>query len=239
MDGQATNLVPFEHAMDSLADGRATGHTPSEVYVESAWPVIDHEGRRADLVWPDYGGEQIKHLIANHRIGVEWRDRVLAATDWVLLVRLHTVQSSADIFSRPLTELGKTEAHPELSRPSDQARLIELLQMLLHVSAVSREAVVVSPTLTILLTCWDEVEARDLPSAVFRATLPMFCDFVESVWYQPMIVGLSALEKPLSEDRSDPDYATRGPETFGYVVRPEGSDDRDITWPISRLLAAA
>ena len=48
---------------------------------------------------------------------------------------------------------------------------------------------------------------------------------------------IQGLERPLSEKQSDVDYATRGPETFGYVVRPDGFADHDITWPIARLLA--
>lgn len=239
MDGQATNLEPFEQAMERLADGCATGHTPENVYEESVWPVVDEQGQQAQLIWPDYGGEQIKKLIADHRIAAPWCDRVNAATDWILLVRLHILKGEADIFSRPLADLGKTAAAPLLQRPSDQARLIELLQMLLHISPASRDKPINLPSLTILLSCWDEVESKTEPHAALRASLPMFCDFVESVWAQPVIMGLSALERPLAEDKSDQDYAIRGPETFGYVVRPDGRCDADITWPITRLLAVA
>ena len=239
MNGQATNLGPFEDAMDNLADGRATGHTPSEVYNESVWPVIDGVGATADLVWPDYGGEQIKTLIADHRIATAWRERIIDATDWLLLVRLHTLQRDADIFSRPLAELGKPVVESLNLRLSDQARLIELLQMLLHVTAIDRNVSLRRPTLTVLLSCWDEVEAGSLPPAALRTELPLLCDFIESVWDAPMALGLSALEKPLGREESDQDYATRGPEAFGYVVRPDGHLDRDITWPITRLLTSA
>ncbi|MBN9088864.1 MAG: hypothetical protein J0J01_18310 [Reyranella sp.] len=236
MFGQATNLGPFEQAMDCLADGRATGHTPSKTYDESVWPVVDARGNRAELIWPDYGGEQIKNLIADHRIAVAWRDRVLLATDWILLVRLHILKHDADIFSRPLAELGKTSTPPAERKPSDQARLVELLQMLLHVAPVSRDMPIGVPSLTILLSCWDEVEAKTSPREALRSSLPLFSDFVESVWERPTVVGLSALERPLSEEQSDIDYATRGPETFGYIVQPEGSENHDITWPITRLI---
>lgn len=238
MLGQATNLGPFERAMESLADGCATGHTPSESYEESVWPVVDRHGNLAQLVWPDYGGEQIKNLIADHRIAAAWRDRVLNATDWILLVRLHTLKGDADIFSRPLSSLGKSNADQVERKPSDQARLIELLQILLYICPESRDNLIATPRLTILLSCWDEVETKSAPKDVLRASLPMFCDFVESVWSDPTVMGLSALERPLSEDQVDHDYANRGPECFGYIVRPDGEDDPDITWPISRLIAA-
>ena len=239
MLGQATNLGPFEQAMESLADGCATGHTPSESYVESVWPVVDEHGNQAQLIWPDYGGEQIKNLIADHRVATAWRDRVLTATDWILLVRLHTLKNDADIFSRPLSNLGKSNPDQVEHKPSDQARLIELLQMLLYICPESRDSLIEKPRLTILLSCWDEIEAKSAPKDVLRASLPMFCDFVDSVWSDPTVMGLSALERPLIENCVDQDYANRGPESFGYIVRPGGENDHDITWPISRLVAAA
>lgn len=238
MRGQATNLGPFEQAMESLADGCATGHTPSDTYVESIWPVVDSDGHEAELVWPDYGGEQVKTLIADHRIAAAWRDRVTRATDWILLVRLHTLNGEADIFSRPLSELGKSRVNATSYKPSDQARLIELLQMLLHIAPVSRDQLLDQPTLTILLSCWDEVERRPSPTDVLHEALPMFSAFVHSIWDSPTIMGLSSLERPLSEDLSDIDYAIKGPEAFGYVVRPDGTSDTDITWPVTRLLAS-
>lgn len=238
MLGQASNLELFEQAMTSLADGCATGHTPSEIYEESVWPVVDEQGAQAQLIWPDYGGEQIKKVIADHRIDRAWLERVLTATDWILLVRLHTLNGDADVFSRPLSALGKPAGHEVEHRPSDQARLIELLQMLLHFCPASRDNLIGTPTLTILLSCWDEVAAQHAPKEALRTSLPMLSDFVESTWVSPTIMGLSALERPLSEQQADPDYAVRGPESFGYIVHPDGKVDPDITWPIARLMAA-
>ena len=239
MHGQATNLSPFEDAMDNLADGRAVGHTPSETYVESVWPVVDDVGNRAELIWPDYGGEQVRRMIADHRLAANWRERVLAATDWILLLRLNVLTADADVFSRPLAALGRASDGDVERKPSDQARLIELLQMLLHVFPATRDEPLRAPGLTILLSCWDEVEADVSPKEALRAGLPMLCDFVESAWEDPVVMGLSALEQPLSETRPDATFATRGPESFGYVVRPDGTSDPDITWPITRLVAAA
>lgn len=50
-------------------------------------------------------------------------------------------------------------------------------------------------------------------------------------------MGLSALEKALSKTESNEEYATRGPEEFGYVILPDGKKDKDITLPIQRLMA--
>ena len=68
MDGAATNLEPFEAVMASLDEGLSAGHTATTTYHESRWPIIDDEGRKADLIWPDYGGEQIKNIIDERRL---------------------------------------------------------------------------------------------------------------------------------------------------------------------------
>lgn len=238
MVGQATNLEPFEQTMEQLSEGLASGHTAATSYVESIWPVGTPEGQRAELVWPDYGGEQIRALVADHRVPSEWRSRVLAATDWVLLIRLHIMRNDEDLFSRPLAKLGGPKVEVTEYTPSDQARLVELLQMLLHIGGHSRDQSLSTPSLTVLLSCWDEVSAEGAPLEVFRSRLPMFASYVESVWRSPHVIGLSALERSLSEKTADKDFAIRGPEAFGYVVLPDGTKENDISWPIQRLLTS-
>jgi hypothetical protein len=239
MNGAATNLQPFEDAMNSLAEGRATGHTSATTYVESVWPIADQSARTAEMVWPDYGGEQLRALTADRKIPMQWRDRVVSTTNWVLLIRLHTMHTSDDVFSRPLAELGGAEVGGVHHEPSDQARLVELLQMLLHIAGLGRETPLVSPTLTVLLSCWDEIGLQSKPLDVMRAQLPMLTSFIEATWRNPVIMGLSALEKSLSQTDVDKEYAIRGPERFGFVVLPDGSRSNDITLPIQHLLALA
>jgi len=236
MQGLATNLEAFEQTMEQLSEGLASGHTAATSYVESIWPVGTPNGERADLIWPDYGGEQIRALVAEHRIPSEWRSRVLAGTDWILLIRLHIMRNDEDLFSKPLAKLGGPKVEVEEFTPSDQARLVELLQMLLHIGGHSTDAPIATPSLTILLSCWDEVSAEGAPLEVFRTRLPMFSNYVESVWDSPQVIGLSALERSLSEKTADKDFAIKGPETFGYVVLPDGTRENDISWPIQRLL---
>nr|WP_199749619.1 hypothetical protein [Corallococcus sp. AB038B] len=107
MDGAATNLEPFEAAMESLNEGMAAGHTATTTYVDSIWPISDETGTKADLVWPDYGGEQIKNISSSRRIPAAWRTRVLSTPAWLLLVRIQQTRVSDDIFSRPLSDLAK------------------------------------------------------------------------------------------------------------------------------------
>nr|WP_217704101.1 hypothetical protein [Schlegelella koreensis] len=241
MHGAPTNLEAFTTALGCLTEGRATDHTPASSYVESVWPIQDDSGRLAELIWPDYGGEQVRNLVTERRIPATWRERVLQATDWVVLIRLHSLRSEEDLFSRPLRSFATAEKQDEPAKfePSDQARTIELLQILLYLAQFSLDRPLRKPRLTLLLSCWDELQTTELPPDLLRARLPMLWSFVRSNWIAPSILGLSALEKPLSKTVPDVDYATRGPEDFGYVILPNGERSADITLPIKRLMAEA
>lgn len=241
MHGAPTNLEAFTTALSCLTEGMSTDHTPANSYVESVWPIQDESGRLAELVWPDYGGEQIRNLVSARRIPGAWRERVLDATDWVVLIRLHSLRSEEDLFSRPLQSfaVSETQGEPAVFEPSDQARMIELLQMLLYLAQTSLESPLNKPRLTILLSCWDEIQTTELPPDLLAARLPMLWTFVRSNWISPSVIGLSALEKALSKTVPDVDYAMRGPEDFGYVVLPDGERSNDITLPIQQLMAGA
>lgn len=239
MSGAPTNLEAFTTALSCLTEGKATDHTPASTYVESIWPITDEAGNYAELVWPDYGGEQVRNLVTQRRIPAAWRDRVLGAADWVLLIRLHSLRSEDDLLSRPLQSFAAAEAQGEASayEPSDQARVVELLQMLLYLAQFHLDRPLRKPRLTILLSCWDELETAELPADILASRLPMLWSFVRSNWTSPIVIGLSALERALSKTDADQEYAIRGPEEFGYVVLPDGVKNTDITLPIQRLMA--
>ncbi|WP_323166070.1 hypothetical protein [Pseudomonas bubulae] len=238
MSGSPTNLEAFTTALSCLAEGKSTDHTPANIYVESVWPITDDAGRYAELVWPDYGGEQVRNLVMQRRIPNAWRDRVFEATGWVLLIRLHSLRSEDDLFSRPMQSFATVEPQGEAAYElSDQARTIELLQMLLYLAQLHLDRPLRKPRLTILLSCWDELETAELPADLLASRLPMFWSFVRSNWAEPTVIGLSALERPLDKADADQDYAIRGPEEFGYVVLPSGEKSTDITLPIKHLMA--
>lgn len=236
MNGAATNLEPFEAALENLNEGKATGHTATATYVDSVWPVADAVGRQAELVWPDYGGEQIKTMIDFRRVPDAWRVRVRSAPAWLLLIRLQQTRVGDDVFSRPLADLRDASADNRAVQISDQARLIELLQMLIYVGGATTDHQVARPRLGILLTCWDEIGFDGTPASALEERLPMLWAFAQSNWHAPMVMGLSALERPLSPRDRDIEYVSRGPEHFGYVVRPDGSRSPDLTLPIQLLL---
>lgn len=239
MHGQATNLDAFEGALSRLDEGMAADHTATGTYVDSLWPLRDAQGRRADLVWPDYGGEQIKTMISSRRVPRPWLTRVREADAWLLLIRLQQIRTPEDIFSRPLAELGEAATANREAPVSDQARLIELLQMLTYAAGVLGHRPLHRPRLGVLLTCWDELQTNTTPAAALQNNLPMLWDFLSSTWQEPSVMGLSALGRPLSTDRQDEEYVAHGAEHFGYVVNPDGTRSADLTLPIQLLLTDA
>jgi len=182
MNGAATNLEPFEAALESLNEGRSAGHTATATYVDSIWPIADRDGRSGELIWPDYGGEQVRNIISSRRVSNAWRTRVLASPAWLLLIRLQQTRVVDDIFSRPLDSLRSSPVDNREVQISDQARLIELLQFLMFAGrAPLPDGRVVLPTLGILLSCWDELGFRGKPMEVLNERLPMFREFVQRI----------------------------------------------------------
>lgn len=240
MNGAAPTLGPFETALQSLNDGLAAGHTAQATHHDSHWPVIDTSGRAADLYWPDYGGEQVKEILELRRIPPRWRTRAQESDAWIVLVRPGAARPAKDIFSRRLADLRGRRDTPTTFRLSDQARIVELLQMLLYARGVGLKTPLATPALTLLLSCWDELGFADRtqPADVLRERFPMLHDFATSNWCSEAltIMGLSALGRALSAELADNDYVVQGPEAFGYVVHSDGTSDTDLTQPIAQRL---
>lgn len=237
MDGAATNLEPFEAVVASLDKGVAAGHTATATYQESRWPIVDDRGRKANLIWPDYGGEQIKKIIDERRLPYAWLHRIGHSSAWLLLIRLQKTRTEDDIFSRPLRFLKENSRETENERVSDQARLIELLQILAFAWSSSYDRRTAPPRLVVLLTCWDEMEGPETPWSAFRERLPMFSDYVASNWERCAVLGLSALGRSLDRQEPDEEYVNKGSERFGYVVLENGDRSSDLTLPIRALIA--
>ena len=237
MDGAATNLETFEAVIACLDAGRSADHTAMAIYHESRWPIVDDEGRKAHLIWPDYGGEQIKNIIDERQLPHVWLDRIARCTAWLFLIRLQKTRMDDDIFSRPLTSLKESGREPRKAPLSDQARLIELLQMLVYVRSTVDGHMSQLPRLVVLLTCWDEMENPGTPFDELHQRLPMVCDFVASNWTDYSVLGLSALGRDLDKQKADKDYVNQGSETFGYVVLENRACPDDLTLPIRKLLA--
>ena len=238
MDGAATNLEPFQAVMACLDAGLSADHTPTATYHESRWPIVDVEQQKADLVWPDYGGEQIKKIIDDRRLPQVWLNRITQSSAWLLLIRLQKIRADDDIFSRPLASLKGRVTEAWDAGLSDQARLIELMQVLTYIWSTSNERSGRFPPLVVLLTCWDEMESPGKPIDELCQRLPMFGDFVASNWKDYSVLGLSALGRALDKSKPAEEYIAKGSDGFGYVVLEDGTHSPDLTHPIRRLIAA-
>jgi hypothetical protein len=240
MVGAATNLEPFEAALESLNEGRAASHTPTDVYLESLWPVGDDAGLSLEMIWPDYGGEQIRTMISTKRVATAWQSRIEESSAWMLLIRPSQLKASDDLLSKPSADAMSQETSAgdksHVNQTSDQARLIELLQMLLFLRSANLERPLELPRLTLLLTCWDELNAQGTPEEVLSKYLPMLHSFVKSNWENAICLGLSALGRPLASKVSDVEYAAKGPEQFGFVICEDGTSTPDLTMPIYATL---
>jgi hypothetical protein len=235
------SLGPFETVLERINSGRAAPHTSQDQYLESNWTLGDREGREIDLVWPDYGGEQVRAIRAERSMPRDWRDRIVAASGWIVMLRIAHNQMSDDIFTRPLAEPGRGRQAPQTFTISPQAQLIDFLQWLMFVRGTGTLTPVSNPPLLLLLSCWDELQEAELghrPVDVLRTHLPMVAAFVEANW-QPAalsVLGLSALERSLDEDKVDDDFVDRGPESLGYVVLPDGTHNPDLTLAIAGMM---
>jgi hypothetical protein len=241
MVGAPGTLTAFEGVLARLNAGRASAHTSQAIYEESVWPITDGDGRQVELVWPDYGGEQLRIIRADRRMSPEWRERVIRSSGWIVMVRIQHTQLSDDIFSRPLGALHAEHEKLESFAVSDQAKLVDLLQWLLFVRGASQLDRVSQPQLLVLLSCWDELPEDSLsarPADVLRERMPLVSSFIAANWREDaaFVLGLSALERPLLENEVDEEFVDRGPEAFGYMGGADGSHDRDLTLAIAPLI---
>ena len=203
-------------------------------------------GMQADLLWPDYGGEQIQQMIEQRHITRSWLERIQRAEGWLLFLRLSITRTYHDIISRPLHEITALQSENATSADykwSDQAVYVELLQLLLFARKVGTLRPIIKPRLQVLLSCWDELPGTNgvAPGELLRRYMPMLADFIDATWSANavQIIGLSSLGKTLSPDKSDEEYLDEGPQSFGFVVLPDGSRQPDLTLPIELLLRSA
>lgn len=253
MNGVATDLGAFEQAFADLAEGRLAAHSATESYTESLWPVVADGGGQADLIWPDYGGEQVRQLYQGRQVGEGWLRRIRKSDGWLFLIRPHIVSQLQDVWERPHAAHAKpgttSQEAPgvitEALQWRDQAALVELLQILLYSRRADLGKPLRDPALVVALTCWDEMtdEMQQLkPDEVLRKHLPMLASFLESNWAadRRSVYGISALGKALQKDVPDEDFQNRGPAVQGWVIHPGGGGkDYDLTAPVARLIGMA
>lgn len=240
MRGAAPDLAAFDDVIQLLSGGVPGAHTAAGTYTETLLPVLTEGNVPIDLNWPDYAGEQVSQLLEERVIPASWQKRVENAEGWILMVRPKRTFLAEDIFSRPLSDLQTSRPDDGVIERSSQARLVELLQMLLYTThARTRRA---KPALAVVLSCWDELQMPEgtTPELVLRRNLPLLAAFVRNNWDERrrLVLGLSATGVALSEDAPNEDFIYKGAEQMGWAVTTDGIHTPDLTIPISLLAKA-
>ena len=266
--------TPLQEVLEKLAVGRSASHTPTNVYKESVWNIwIDGSDHQSQLVWPDYGGEQLEDVVRKRHITEHWIQQVRNSAGWLFFVRPNLISMSEDILKRPRNKDHMQSAAPKttaaeeraaLEEPESsaippghqetataqspvlrtEAALVELLQALLFVKQVGRNARLSWPALVVVLSCWDEVPNVQVdgdwtdPTRFLMERLPFLGQFIASIWEQNRfeVFGLSALGKALKEDVDDAAFVDSGPERQGWCVAGDGVQRDDLTIPVLSLL---
>lgn len=240
------SVALLEEALSKLAEGMTSEHTSRDLYGTIVLPIVDKNHREIDLIWPEFGGEQVDDFVKRRQIPAEWIARIQEADSWILMIRLIKMRTEEDLISRSFDVLLKqpiVAKDAQQQTPLDwsaQAKTIELMQMLMFYKEVSLQKRIRRPKLALLLSCWDELgkSAGTSPSEVLVEYMPLFSNFLNTNWEPEAlsIYGLSSLSKSLKSDTPDEEYKKRGPEKFGYVVLPDGSHNRDLTIPIRTVI---
>ncbi|TWU55927.1 TRAFAC clade GTPase domain-containing protein [Rubripirellula reticaptiva] len=239
------NQELFQEGLDRLNRGLAAKHTSTAQYDNADLLLTDDEGNDFDLLWPDYGGEQISQMLATRGVDEAWQSRLMSAHGILLFIRPDTILDFKNIVDQPI-ELELKSRDEKKSESTDcrltletQVGLVELLQILLFAGQLNRVTRLSSPKLTILMTCWDEIiNPSGTPAKVLQGRLPLLHQFITSNWREDSVnvYGLSALGRSLDKKKPDPEFAKLGPSSQGYVVGTEGKQTEDLTVVLSQLL---
>ena len=156
------NITLFEEALNKLNQGLLPSHTSSETY-QNVTLSVTLAGNSMELVWPDYGGEQIQQILERRQVNANWQQHVAEADGWLFFIRLEQLRDYKDILSRPIGDLVITpeKINNVEVKWSDQANFIELLQILLFIKGIEIIKKVKKPVLGIILSCWDELEGLE------------------------------------------------------------------------------
>ena len=241
--GGEDDLHKFEEVLARLEEGRAAGHTPAATWTGMTCLLQTSGGSEVSLEWPDYAGERFAAIVDNRELTAEWQASVSSARAWLLFIRLSTLGLHEDLLTRPRDPVsGQAAAEtPDLEGTAwdDRARYVEILQMLLFAAGQSTAKPVVAPRLAVVFSCWDELDETGTPEQILRGRLPLLHAFIRSTWADGAwsAWGLSSLERALSQNSRDAEFVKNGPESFGYVIPPGGTDqERDLTAPVAWLL---
>lgn len=239
--GTPSDLTALEEVLHCLENGHAAKHTSTNTWAKVLLPMMDEQGNVMDLLWPDYGGEQLETVFKQRKVPETWRKWLTKADGWLLLIRLN----NETVYPDALTDLAERSKHgngctARVDKWDANAYWVELLQILLHVAGLGTVRRLQTPRLAVLLSCYDELATTDkLPWNVFAEHLPLVSAFIISLWDADAVSvwGLSALGCPLDQNSNNESFIDDGPEKQGWIIPPEGgSPNSDLSQPLAWLL---
>jgi hypothetical protein len=238
------DLSLFQEILDNLNEGLEGKHTDTKLHETIILPVISRTGNEIDLIYPDYGGEQLRGIIEQRRANAIWQQQIAKSTNWFLFIRLDLIEDIIDVTTKFYQQI---EAEKDIKEPisnitdlliESSAYYIELLQSFLFIKGMPLTAAD-KPRLTILLSCWDKLKYPEgtEPTAILRQRMPLFYSFIDAGWNNNnlSVIGLSSLSKDLDSKKVDAEFALEGPEKFGYVVKEDGGRETDITYLLNQV----
>lgn len=251
-DGSVEDLTLFAEGLRALESGRTAEHTASKTHDALKLSLRTKQGAPIELLWPEYAGEQIRDILNTRKVNAPWQARLQYSSKWMLFVRPSQLRPIGrdlnDIIvrleSHPESKPGAPKDAPPSQRWDDNAKLVELLQILLHASrhfSLNRLRV---PRLAVVISCWDELSTEQQaqpPAEILGQFLPLVSRFMEANWERESqsVWGLSALGRALHKDTEDEEFALNGPETAGHVLTPAGEKSLDLTLPVHWLMDGA
>lgn len=227
------DLTPITAAREALARGDEPETTPTNRNINLLLPIQLGE-EKIDLICPEYGGEQINNILSTRVVEKRWENAIKESDNWIFFIRLNNISKLLDISEITVTEEnmeGNKEDSEVTFSISDQSSFIELLQIILNSKGHDCHFKNSKVKLTVVLTCWDELETEDEPKQVLQKSLPLLLSFIESNWEKDKlkIIGLSALGFPLNSEENKEKYQIEGSENFGFLIRENGQKIEDIT----------
>jgi hypothetical protein len=230
-----SDLSIFEDGLKNIYNGTRAAHTETGANRSIELIIRDEKNSEVKLAFPDYAGEQITSIVDNRKVNNLWQDYIQNSTSWVVFIRLKELTPLEDIVNKGMPsveEITKRNSQPPPVKISEAAFYVELLQTLSYIKGLSTYAPIVQPNLTVVLSCWDELDLPEdqVPSTLLQERLPMLFDFLNNNWKNESlsIIGLSSTEKSLTDDPDD-DFMDKEPINFGYFVDKGGSQNKDLT----------
>lgn len=236
LDKSLSNITVISDARIAIANGDSPETTRTKG-IGNLLISAKYDDDVINLEVPDYGGEQINEIINSRDIHTNWHKAIIKSNNWILFIRLSNIQTPFDLSNKTISEehTDKTtdeEENREYSI-SHQSSFIELIQMFLHIKKHDYHTLNRETKLTIVLTCWDELNLENgtIPETKLKEELPLLLDFIKSNFETDFykVLGLSAQEFPLNTAENKEKYQIDGAESFGYYIKEDGSKSNDIT----------